>query len=68
MFKGNIDSKTLDDKKEMGYTMTYHCDNCHKDFIQEFEYGERVSQGKCPHCGCFPKREYRWEHELNKII
>lgn len=35
----------------MSYTMQYKCRNCGRDFIESFEYGEKASQGTCPHCG-----------------
>lgn len=42
--------------KHKPYTMTYHCPNCHQDFIETFEFGEVASQGICPHCGVSPSQ------------
>jgi DNA-directed RNA polymerase subunit RPC12/RpoP len=44
----------MKDKKDIkipGYSKTYHCNNCEKPFIKEFEYGQVAEKGKCPFCG-----------------
>ncbi len=38
------------------YSMNYTCSNCHRDFTEWFDFGERASQGTCPHCGVAPRR------------
>lgn len=50
------------------YFMDYDCDNCYRNFRQWFAYGQRASQGICPHCGVSPKRldELPYRMEVNK--
>ena len=42
------------------YRMDYRCGNCGREFTQTFEFGEKASQGVCPHCGVSPNQD-RWE-------
>ena len=51
-----------EDTKEY-YSMTYSCSNCGKGFTETFDYGERASQGTCPHCGVQPIRKTRYDME-----
>jgi rRNA maturation endonuclease Nob1 len=44
-----------EETKGKSYDMTYYCDNCKRSFTQTFQYGERASQGICPHCGVGPR-------------
>lgn len=47
--------RTEEPEEERTYRNIYYCDNCGRNFPQDFQFGERAKQGACPFCGVAPR-------------